>query len=346
MKIDKSKVKKILCIKLRGIGDVILSTVVLDNLKKEFPEAKIDYLTERPSKAALEGLPLLNEVLILDRKKGFRAILDVRKKNYDLVLDFYTNPRTALITFLSGAKYRAGFPYQGRSYAYNLLGPSERDKFHAADLHLEFLKSLSLSSEFRELHFSLGESDLKFAEGFFKTNFNQNDFVVGLSPSGGWPSKKCDPVKFAEIGDEIARRLSAKILIIWGPGDKEEALKTKDLMKTEALLAPPTDIRQMGSLIMKCRMLIANDSGPMHMATALKVPVLSLHGPTNPRLQGPYGERHEWIRLESLSCIGCNLLECPRHHECFLELPVEDIMKKVRSIVEKNKLKLPVNEED
>ncbi|MCU7489932.1 MAG: glycosyltransferase family 9 protein [Bacteroidota bacterium] len=346
MKIDKSKVKKILCIKLRGIGDVILSTVVLDNLKKEFPEAKIDYLTEAPSKAALEGLPFLNEVLILDRKKGLSAILDVRRKKYDLVLDFYTNPRTALITFLSGSRYRAGFPYKGRSYAYNLLGPAERDKFHAADLHLQFLKNLDLASELRELHFSLGNGDIEFADNFFKTNFKSNDFVVGLSPSGGWPSKKCDPVKFAEIGDEIARRLSAKILIIWGPGDKIEAFRTKELMKTEVVMAPPTDIRQMGSLMKKCRMLIANDSGPMHMATALKVPVLSLHGPTNPRLQGPYGERHEWIRLESLSCIGCNLLECPRHHECFLELPVENVMKKVMSIVEKNKLKLPVNEED
>ncbi|HEX2962381.1 MAG TPA: glycosyltransferase family 9 protein [Ignavibacteriales bacterium] len=346
MKIDKSKVKKILCIKLRGIGDVILSTVVLDNLKKEFPEAQIDYLTEAPSKAALEGLPFLNEVLILDRKKGLSAILDVRRKKYDLVLDFYTNPRTALITFLSGSRYRAGFPYKGRSYAYNLLGPAERDKFHAADLHLQFLKDLDLSSELRDLHFSLGNGDLEFADNFFKTNFKSNDFVVGLSPSGGWPSKKCDPVKFAEIGDEIARRLSAKILIIWGPGDKIEAFRTKELMKTEVVMAPPTDIRQMGSLMKKCRMLIANDSGPMHMATALKVPVLSLHGPTNPRLQGPYGERHEWIRLESLSCIGCNLLECPRHHECFLELPVENVMKKVMSIVEKNKLKLPLNEED
>ncbi|HEX2867585.1 MAG TPA: glycosyltransferase family 9 protein [Ignavibacteriales bacterium] len=344
MKLDKRKVKRILCIKLRGIGDVILSTVVLDNLRKEFPEAKIDYLTEAPSRAALNGLPSVNEVLVLDRKKGLSAILDVRRKKYDLVLDFYTNPRTALITFLSGARYRAGFPYKGRSYAYNLKGPSERDKFHAADLHLEFLKSIGLTSEAKELHFSLGEDDLKFADNFFQSQFKPGDFVVGLSPSGGWPSKKCDPEKFAEIGDEIALRLQAKILIIWGPGDKEEAFKTKELMKTEAVMAPPTDIRQMGALMKKCRMIVANDSGPMHMAAALKAPVLSLHGPTDPRLQGPYGEQHEWLRLESLSCIGCNLLECPRQHECFRDLPIQDVMKKVLKLVEKNNISLPVNE--
>ncbi|MGE5432080.1 MAG: glycosyltransferase family 9 protein [Syntrophomonadaceae bacterium] len=346
MKIDKRKVKRILCIKLRGIGDVILSTVVLDNLRKEFPGAEIDYLTEAPGKAALNGLPLLNEVLILDRKKGLSAILEVRSKKYDLVLDFYTNPRTALITFFSGARYRAGFPYKGRSYAYNLKGPSERDKFHAADLHLEFLKNLNLSADSKELHCSLGTGDLQFADEFFSSNFKKNDFVVGLSPSGGWPSKKCDPVKFAEIGDAIAEKLSAKILLIWGPGDKDEALKTKELMKNEAIMAPATDFRQMGALMTKSRFLVANDSGPMHMATALKVPVLSLHGPTDPRLQGPYGNRHEWIRLEELSCIGCNLLECPKNHECFLQLPVDDVMEKVMLIVKKNNLRLPVNEEN
>ncbi|MCU7495598.1 MAG: glycosyltransferase family 9 protein [Ignavibacteria bacterium] len=349
MKIDKRKVKKILCIKLRGIGDVILSTVVLDNLREEFPEAEIDYLTEAPGKAALDGLPGLNEVLVLERNstlKALSAILKVRNKHYDLVLDFYTNPRTALITFLSGARFRAGFPYKGRTYAYNLTGPSERDKFHAADLHLEFLKYLELSTSSKELHFSLSEKDLEFAENFFNREFKPSDFVVGLSPSGGWASKKCDPEKFSEIGDEIASRLSAKVLIIWGPGDKEEALKTMSLMKTKAVLAPPTDIRQMGALMKKCRLLIANDSGPMHMATALDVPVLSLHGPTDPLLQGPYGIKHEWIRLEGLECIGCNLLDCPRHHECFLELPVESVMKKVMTIVEKNNLRLPLDEKN
>ena len=145
MKIDKSKIRRILCIKLRGIGDVILSTVVFDNLLKEFSDAKIDYLTEPPSKAALEKLSFLNEIILYKKNEslaGLKTISKVFLNKYDLVLDFYSNPRTAMITYFSRAKYRAGFPYRGRTYAYNLFGPAERNKFHAAQLHLEYLKSI------------------------------------------------------------------------------------------------------------------------------------------------------------------------------------------------------------
>ena len=125
--IEKNKVNSILIIKLRGIGDVILSTICIKNLLKEFPNAKIDYLTEKPSKEALSNINELNQILVLDRKsnkKKIRTLLDIRKNKYDLIFDFFTNPTTAIMTFLSGAKYRVGFPYRGRKYAYNIYGPS------------------------------------------------------------------------------------------------------------------------------------------------------------------------------------------------------------------------------
>lgn len=109
--IDKSEVKSILIIKLRGIGDVILSTVVFENLREYFPNAKIDYLTEKPSNIILDKLPFLSEIILLTEKvlwqdlnKYFRSV-----EKYDLVLDFFSNPSTALITYFSGAKYKAGF---------------------------------------------------------------------------------------------------------------------------------------------------------------------------------------------------------------------------------------------
>ena len=347
MNIDKSKIKKILCIKFRGIGDVILSTIVFNNLRKDFPDAEIDYLTEAPSKAALEILPFLNEIILFENKGFFgnlAQILKIRKRKYDLIFDFYSNPRTALLTFLSGAPFRAGFPYRGREYAYNLKGPKERDKYHAAQLHLEFLKMLDLSYDSKELFFGLGNDDLAFANDFFNEKFEVSDFIIGLSPSGGWASKKCDAVKFAEIGDAVVNTYSAKILLLWGPGDQDEALEVRKLMKNKVILAPTTDIRKMGALMSRCHLIISNDSGPMHIATALKTPVLSLHGPTDPKLQGPFGEKNEWIRLEDLDCIGCNLLNCPKRHECFMNLPVEKVIEKVKLLISKNNIALPANE--
>lgn len=339
--IDKSKVAKILIIKLRGIGDVILSTVALSNLRKDFPNAELDILTEPPSFSALEKIPLINNILLFKKNAffgGLILILKVMFKRYDLILDFYSNPRTALVTFFSFARYRAGFPYRGRGYAYNLTGPSARDKFHSAQLHLEFLSEIGLTHNDKELHFGLSDEDRKFASDLFSEKFSDNGFVVGLSPSGGWESKKCDPIKFAEIGDAIITKYNAKILILWGPGDNKEALEISKLMNGKVTLAPLTDIRKMAALIEKCDFIVANDSGPMHISTAVKTPTLSLHDPTNPRWQGPFGDKHEWIRLDELDCIGCNLLDCPINHECFLNLPVQRVIEKIDSLIAKNNL--------
>lgn len=339
--IKKEKVKKILIIKLRGIGDVILSTVVFDNLRNDFPSAEIHFLTEPPSYPALEKIDFITSILLFKKDSFFNGIgliFKVMVNRYDLILDFYSNPRTALISFLSFSKYRAGFPYRGRSYAYNLKGPIERDKFHAAQLHLEFLKLINISNIKNTLHFGLSEEDIRFADEYFSQNFSANDFVIGLSPSGGWNSKKCDPIKFAEIGNSVIKNYNAKILVVWGPGDKKEADEIIHLMNHNVFLAPITDIRKMAALIKKCKALIANDSGPMHISTAVKTPTLALHGPTNPNLQGPFGESHEWIRHEKLDCIECNLLDCPKKHECFLELPIESIMNKFEILLRKNNL--------
>ena len=307
--IVKEEVKKILIIKLRGIGDVILSTVVFDNLRKDFPDAQIDFLTEKPSKNALEDLEIIDNILLFDRKstsKRIAQIFEIRAKKYDLILDFFSNPSTALITFFSGANYRAGFPYDGRKYAYNIFGPKERDKFHSAQLHIEFLKEIGLHHDTSTLYFGLSKSDKMFVNNYIDNNFSSDKLLVCISPSGGWASKKCDPVKFAEIADSIVKKYDAQILILWGPGDKDDAEQILKLMKHDSNIAPETDIKKMAAFLKVCDFVVANDSGPMHICTAVGTPVLSLHGPTNPRLQGPFGEKHEWIRLEELDCIECN----------------------------------------
>ncbi len=340
-KIEKEKIKKILIIKLRGIGDVILSSIVLPNINSNFPNAQIDFLTEKPSVAVLETNELLSNILVFNRsffKDKLKIFFKIRKQKYDMVLDFFSNPSTAQITFFSAATYRAGFPYRGRKYAYNIYGPTDRTSLHAAELHLEFLKNLGLTVSSKSLQVNFKPEDKAFAENFFKKhNLTKNRTVV-ISPSGGWASKKCEPEKFAEIGREISKDFNFKILIVWGPDDEIEAKKIAELIGEEAVMAPSTSIRQMGALMQESLAVIANDSGPMHLAVAAGIPTLSIHGPTNPRLQGPFGEKHEWVRLDELECIECNLLICPRNHECFKELPAERVINKFSRLLSKNSL--------
>ena len=338
--IDKFKIKKILIIKLRGIGDVVLSTIVLDNLKIDFPNSKIDYLTDAPSIPGLAGLKQVNKVWEFPKVgllKRLELFWSIRKQKYDMVLDFFTNPTTAQITFISGARLRVGFPYKGRKYAYNNFGPGERSKFHSSVLHLMTLRNLGITFNEQKLYYYIDNTSYVISNKYFKDNDLIDKFVVGISPSGGWASKKCDPEIFAKIANNIAKRYNAKILILWGKSDEEDARLIYDLV-ADSYIAPPTSIREMAAFISSCSVLVSNDSGPMHISTAVDTPVLSLHGPTDPRLQGPFGDKHEWINYEELDCIICNLLNCPKHHECFLELPFDRIMNKFELLITKNNL--------
>ncbi len=341
--LNKKKIKKILIIKLRGIGDVVLSTIVIENLRYDFPETQIDYLVEFPSQPGLSGLKEINDVLIFDRTnfwKKLALILKIRRRKYDLVLDFFSNPSTALVAFFSGAKYRAGFPYRGRRYAYNLLGPEERDKHHSAILHLEMLKSLGIHNSYKSLEYFISPSAQSVAEKYMRENYIKNNFVVGICPTGGWASKKCDPEKFVEIANALIDKFNAKIIILWGKSDEEDAQKIYNLLGDRSILAPSTTIQELAAMIARCAILIANDSGPMHIATAVGTPVLGLFGPTSPYMQGPFGQQNEWLRVEGLDCLECNLLDCPKNHECFMDIKIERVIEKVDSLILKNKIKL------
>ncbi len=338
----KSPVSRILLIKFRGIGDVILSTVVLKNIKERYPQAEIDFLTEKPSAPLLRDIQFISSVLVFEGNRKtelFRKIMLIRKRKYDLVIDMYSNPKSAQLTFASGARFRAGFPYRGRKYAYNLFGPPERGIHHAGDLHLKFLEAIGIPIVARETVTAVPAPEKLWAEEFISTLGYQGAFAA-LVPGGGWASKRCDPEKFAEIGNGISKQYGVKNLVLWGKGDLDEAHKIVQLMGENAILAPESTFLQMGALSLRCKFAVANDSGPMHFISSLGVPVLALHGPTDPALQGPFGEKHETVRLDELECICCNLLECNRAHECFRDLPLERAMSKIESLIAKNRIAL------
>ena len=111
-------------------------------------------------------------------------------------------------------------------------------------------------------------------------------------------------------------------------------------MKGEGVIPPPTTLPQLGVLLKKCAFIVSNDSGPMHIAAAVGTPVLGIFGPTNPLLQGPYGESHLVVRREGLDCLGCNLTSCPIGHPCMKDLTVEMVMEGVDRLIARNRIPL------
>ncbi len=196
MKIISSDIKKILCIKPRGIGDIVLSTIVLENLHNHFKGAKIDYLTEHFAKYSVANNPLVNKVLTMHKTEFvLKVVRRVRKEKYDLIIDLWSNPRSAQITFFSGVKYRVGFSYRGRKYAYNILGTSEKGEHHSAEHNLELLKPLNIKIISKNTHYNIGSLEKFFADDYFNENDLNDLNIIGIIPSGGWDSKRCNKDK-------------------------------------------------------------------------------------------------------------------------------------------------------
>ncbi len=333
-------VQRILVIKLRAVGDVILSTIVTKNLRLAYPDARIHYLTERPSLDVVKGNPYVDDVLVYDRKtmSGLDLIRAVRRGRYDTVIDLFGNPRTALVTRLSGAERRVGFRFRGRAYAYNLPVEPRGNKVHNTQFNLDALAPLGIEVKDRRIHFAFGDEDLRFVESFLPPPFTPGSLVVCINTGGGWYTKRWGLDRFAVLADRLVEEFKAQIVLPWGPGQLPDVEEIQRRMSRSAFIPPATTLRQLGALLSRCSIVVTNDSGPMHIAAAVGTPVLGIYGPTDPALQGPYGVPYLVVRNEELDCLGCNLTVCPIGHPCMLGLSVDTVMQGFRQLLTQTRM--------
>jgi lipopolysaccharide heptosyltransferase II len=327
-------IHSILLIKPRAIGDVLLSTPVIRNLKGHFPHVHIDFLTEQFAADVLTGNPHLREVLTFNKKRDstLSIIHRIREKRYDLIFDLFGNPRTALITRFSGAQRRVGFPFRGRAYAYTDLVTPRGGEVHNVDFNLDVLRYFNIPIVSTMPEFPIQQTHREFAAGWLKEKGITGKTIVGINASGGWYTKKWNPRAFAELTDRFVQQDHLIPLFFWGPGEKDDVIAIQSMMKTESYLIPKTSLKEMGAFLESCAYLVSNDSGPMHIAASLGVPTLGIFGPTNPLLQGPFGEKQRWVRHEGLDCLACNLTECPIGNICMNDLSVDTVYSAFQQI--------------
>ncbi len=331
--------QKILVIKLRAIGDVILATPVLENLRQAFPPAQIDFLTEKMCAPIVAGHPAINEILILDRNQpgaSRKLIQQVRRQRYDVVLDLFGNPRSAVLTLLSGASRRVGFRFRVRQHAYNLKVVPRGDRVHEVEFNLDALRALGIPIVTRKLFVAVDEASENFAAQFWRENGLENRRVIGLNASGGWYTKRWPLEYFAQLGDRLRRELNAVVLLLWGPGEYEDVKTIAQTMRESALFAPATNLKQLAALLARLTLLVSNDSGPLHLAAAMGTRVVGIYGPTRPDLQGPWGEGHAIVVKTGLACLGCNGVTCKiATHDCMKQLEVEKVWEAAQRLIGK-----------
>ena len=328
-------IRRILVIKLRAVGDVVLSTIVLENIRRALPDARIDFLTEAASADIVRSHPAVASTLVYNHRKmsGWDLIRLVRESRYDAVLDLFGNPRTALVTRLSGARVRIGYRFRGRTYAYTHVVEPRGGVVHNTQFNLDALESVGIPVVDRTIHLYPSDDDRRLIDQFLGSAGLQGKTLVALNASGGWYTKRWSIENFASLADHIVETYGWPILLPWGPGQRPEVEQLRDRMRQTAVIPPATTLLQLAALFERCAYVVTNDSGPMHIAAASGSHVLGIYGPTRPELQGPYGTGHVTVRREGLDCLGCNLTECTIGNICMTELSVDAVARAFEGLV-------------
>lgn len=336
-----NSISTVLLIKLRAIGDVLLATPVIENLKRQFPHLTIDFLCEQFAADVVRGNPYLNSILTFNKKSdsGMSLIHKVRSNRYDAVIDLFGNPRTALITALSGSPHRIGFPFRGRKYAYSFHVQPRGGEVHNVDFNLDVLRKFGIPIVAQQPLFTVDERAEEFARKWISTQNYSGKQLIGINPSGGWVSKRWPLSQFAQLVEKIGQDARHSVILFWGPGEYNDVAEIQRNSKVPVNCIPQTTLKEMGALLKQCAYLISNDSGPMHIAASLGVPTLGIYGPTDPQLQGPYGQNNGWIRREELDCLACNLTRCPIGNVCMTDLSVETVFNAFLTMKENNRKK-------
>jgi heptosyltransferase-3 len=304
---DARGIRRILVIKLRHIGDVLLTVPVFRALREHFPNAHISALVNAGTEEVLTGNPLIDEVITFDRNiksRNFASRISrelsflgkLRKEHFDMAVDLTSGDRAAIISLVSGAKYRLaydpgkkGFPGKRHLYTHRAFRGSGRGK-HMVLQNLEVVKQFGIWTDNLTVDFYIPEEARLFVEKIFEEHaIREDESVVHVHPTSRWFFKCWKDEYMAEVIGWLIEQ-GTRVIVTASP-DRREVEKTGRILSLAGLrsaihtpqlvdLCGKTTIKQLGAISRASDLFFGVDSAPMHVAAAVGTPVLALFGPT------------------------------------------------------------------
>jgi heptosyltransferase-2 len=323
--------KKILIIQTAFIGDVILATPLIEKLKRFYPDAEIDFLLRKGNEGLLREHPKVHEVLVWNKDKSKYNTLaklgrDVRRNNYDLLINLQRFASSGLLTTSSGAAEKIGFSKNPFSFAYTRKFPHVIDQ----EMH-EVHRNLSLIEHLTDNQFQKPVLYPSAADYRKTTQYSKWPFIT-ISPASVWFTKQFPAEKWVELIDGI--KPDWRIYLLGAPSDLDlcSAIKEKSAHTGVHLLAGELNFLQSAALMESARMNYANDSAPLHMASAVNAPITAVYCSTIPEFGfGPLSDTARVVQTsEDLKCRPCGLhgkKSCPKgHFKCALSIDTAQML--------------------
>ncbi len=313
--------KKILISRLRFMGDIILTTPVIEALSQAYPEAELAYLAESAFIALLENHPHIKTLIPFDLKswqqftpfKKFRAhsrfLMDLRRRHFDLALDLFGNPRSAVQIWASGARYRIGGDFPGRGKLYNIRINYRQPRLNAMQFHLHALKPLGipLPAQPRTRLFTRPAEDAEMLVFLRQLGLDPQRPMLGIHPGASWPAKMWLLERFVELIHLLQKNANFQIVLTHGPGEEKRIEQINALLQSPVFVPPVLQLRKLAALLKQMTVFVCNDCGPLHLAVAVGTKTLGIFGPGEPDIWFPYAsaDGHRYLHRPP-ACWPCH----------------------------------------
>jgi lipopolysaccharide heptosyltransferase I len=303
---------KIAIVKLSSLGDVIHAIPVARALRRARPGIHLAWIVEAREYALLKDHPDLDTVVPVDTRRwrrlirrpaGVREVLGkvgrlrsrIRAARFDIAIDLQGLIKSGLLTAYTGASLRIGFTADHCREGLNCLFTNRRVRppataVHVVDQYLSLLGPLGVAPGPVEFHVPVPARALRRMDEFLgEQGVKRRDRLVTVNPGAGRVNKQWPVAHFRRLVDRLAQEPDVRILVLWGPDEVHMARQIRDGSSARVILAPPTDLHELAALLARSALMVANDTGPLHLAAALGTPSLGLFGPTRAERNGPYG---------------------------------------------------------
>ncbi|MGA3328297.1 MAG: lipopolysaccharide heptosyltransferase II [Terriglobia bacterium] len=344
-----ANVQRILVRATNWVGDAVMSLPALEALRAGFPRAEIVLLSKPWVSELYWHHPAVNRQIIYKPNSAHRGplgfaklIRELQAERFDAALLFPNAFQAALMAWLARIPLRIGYARDGRGLLLHdaIEPPLPAAYGHQVYYYLQLLfraGAIDKPQPVEEIQLRLTEAEKHWATRKMDAlGLSGPRFLVGLAPGAAFgPAKRWLPERFAGLADRLIGALNADVLIFGSAAERPLAEEIAGAMKhTPAIAAGETSLRQLLALMAQCRLIVTNDSGPMHLAAALGIPLVAIFGSTDERATGPLGTRVRIVK-RGVECSPCGRRVCPIDFRCMRDISVEEVFRATLELVKR-----------
>lgn len=337
----------ILIIRLSSLGDVLMCIPAVTAIRNAFPKARISWLVEGSVTELLRDQGFIDEVIEFPRRRLTGAIKkrdpiktiheahafvkNLKKTDYDIIVDFHGIAKSTILAWTARGKQRIGF---GKTYAkemshlfYNEIVNGDNKRIHKVEKNMLIASHLGADRDPPLVRLGTNEGNDRYIDDFFsREGMEQPVFAINPFSSGGSVYKRWDLGRYGKLIRKINDEMEVNTLVLWGPGEEKEARRLVDMGGKKTILACPTSVPQLFSLIKKVDLYIGGDTGVMHLAAFAGTPLVAIFGPTDLDINGPWCDRAAVIRRD-LPCSPCKNRRC-ENRVCLMDISVDEVFQR------------------